>query len=71
MAKEIKLELVMTADEWCELVNAVGSKADLVENGDYGDPDPEDGYDPKAWAEELREVYRKVAAVLDKNKIVY
>lgn len=69
MAKEIKLELELTPSEWCELANAVGTKADRVENGTYvGDDDWED---MKGWAKELRRIYKKVAAVLDKNKIVY
>jgi hypothetical protein len=69
MADTISLTLELTADEWCELANAVGSKADLVENGDYGESDED--VDVKEWAEQLRQVYRKVGAVLEKNKVTY
>lgn len=70
MAKEIKLELELTNSEWCELVNAVGTKATRVENGSYFDDDIT-REDLKQWAVELRRIYKKVTAILDKNKISY
>lgn len=60
----MKIELDLTESQWCELANAVASKATLVERGDYGDADPEDGFDPDAWAAELNGIYNIVSRVL-------
>jgi hypothetical protein len=69
--EEIELTLKLTRDEWCELTNAVASKATLIERGDYGEANDEEEYDPHAWAQELWNIYYKVTPVLDEKGVTY
>jgi len=69
--EEVELTLKLQLDEWCELANAVESKSRIVERGDYGEANEEEGYDPKQWARDLEKLYEKIAALLDKVGIVH
>jgi hypothetical protein len=67
----MKIELDLNESQWCELANAVASKSTLVRRGDYGDRDPDEGFDPEAWARELDEVYEHVALKLEERGMAY
>ena len=67
----MKVTLDLTKVEWCEVANAVSSKANDVRRGRYGEPDPIDVFDPEEWANELDAAYNKIAAELDKEGIPY
>lgn len=70
LVEEVSVTLKLTRSEWCELANALTSKAINVEKGDY-DKDDDDDVDTEAWATELRGAYTKVAEELTKAKVVY
>lgn len=69
--EEVELSLKLTRSEWCELVNAADSKARHVEKGDYGEKDPEDGFDPQTWSDELKRVYAKISNVLAQAGVAF
>lgn len=60
----MKIELELTEEEWCELANALMTRAAQVDRiGDEGE------VDGQAWANTLRRTYRKIAAELDEHGI--
>lgn len=61
--------LALTREQWVELTSAIESKATRVANGEYGGPDPVDGFDPQRWAADLKELYRTVSKALESQKI--
>lgn len=61
----MKVELDLSQEEWIELTEAVYSKHLLVERGDYGEVDEEEGFDKDIWAKQLLTIYNKLTAVLD------
>ena len=62
------IELDLTESQWCELANAVSSKAHSVENGDY---DHEGECDNEEWAKELQATYDIVAKALEEKGVAY
>ena len=73
--KKIKIEIELTESEWCELVNAVGSKYRQVLDGKYDDEGieglPDTEVKSKEWAEELLGIHDKLVGLLDKEGITY
>lgn len=65
------ISIDLTESQWCEVANAVASKVVRVRNGDYGDEDHADGFDPEAWAEELESAYNRIADELQKKGVAY
>lgn len=64
---EVTIELTLTEEEWCELVNALISKAVQIEQGRYGGR--EDPEDDARWAAVLRSACDKIAAALDEKGV--
>ena len=57
--------VALAAEDWSEVMNALESKALLVERGDYGEGDVEGSeFDPEAWARHLRAIYAGLEPVL-------
>ena len=57
--------VTLAAEDWAEVMNALESKALLVERGDYGEGDVEGSeFDPEAWARHLRAIYARLEPVL-------
>jgi len=67
--KNKTIKLTLTEEEWCELANALSSKALQVEEGRYGEE--ENPGDDAKWAATLWSAYEKVTPVLDKEGVVY
>jgi hypothetical protein len=67
----MKVTIDLTKGEWCELANAISSKASDIRRGRYGDRDEEEDFDPEEWAAELESAYQKVTVALDEEGIVY
>jgi len=57
----MKVSIDLTLEEFDEIEAALLSKAALVERGDYGEPDPEEGFDPQKWATDLETLAEKWA----------
>jgi hypothetical protein len=55
--------LILTKEQWIELVEAIGSKAVRVEKGQY-DYDLDDDYDKDKWAADLKELHEEVLKAL-------
>lgn len=70
MSKLVTVSLILTEEEWCEVANAVSSKAVQVERGDYGSGPEEEGDDVK-WVATLNSAYAKIAKELDKKGVTY
>jgi NTP pyrophosphatase (non-canonical NTP hydrolase) len=66
----VRITLLLTREEWCEVANAISSKAVQVERGDYGSALEEEGDDVK-WVATLNSAYAKIAKELDKKGVTY
>jgi len=60
------LPLSLTKVDWAEVAAALESKSRLVERGDYGEANPEEGFDPKKWSRHLERIYNKIDKALTK-----
>jgi hypothetical protein len=69
--EEVTISLTLTKSEWEELPNALISKAQHLEAGEYGGFEAEDEAEDNEWAKELRGIYDKIAKVLDEAGITY
>lgn len=67
----ICLFVKLNASEWCELINAVHSKAVRVARGEYGDRDPFDKFNPQEWVKELMGIEQKLEKLLGDNDIPF
>lgn len=68
---EIAITISLTEEEWAEVMNALRSKADLIENGDYGEEDEELEFYPDRWEQTLRDIYAKLEPILTQHEITY
>lgn len=66
----VSVTLALTRNEWCELANALDTKAIGVESGEYGDGGLSDQGNVK-WISTLKSAYAKVSTVLDSKHISY
>lgn len=67
----MKVLIDLTLSEWCEVANAISSKASDVRRGRYGDRSEDDDFNPEEWADELDAAYKKVCAALDEVGVTY
>ena len=68
--KHVEVTVMLTEEEWCEVANAISSKAIQVERGDYGSGPEEEGDDVK-WVATLNSAYNKITKELDKKGVTY
>lgn len=66
----ILLCIGMTAEEWCEVANALSSKSARIARGEYGGSEENPG-DDKKWISTLDAAYEKITNELDKKGIRY
>ena len=65
------ITLELNKSEWCELANAVSSKASDIRRKRYGERAEEENFNPDEWAEELERVYDQIAKKLDEQSLPY
>jgi hypothetical protein len=65
----VTIELTLTRDEWCEVVNAVDTKSNRIRRGDYGEE--ENAGDDARWIATLESAKKTRAEALDEKGVVW